>query len=130
VSEEEDQEEGFAVRMHFVGAEQVPILYASHIFVRFEEHVFHVTFAQQAGPLELHLDRETLEREGLPTQVVARLAIPVDHWRRMLEVAQGNYANWEKAVAAGFTTVVEAGEYEEPASLKKGDGDLPSPRRK
>lgn len=83
-----------SVQMHFVGGDELPILYASNVFIRHEEGVFLVSFAQAHGPYEVRPDLQKLVDEGIPSRIVTNLAIPPNRWKEILEVAVRNYDSW------------------------------------
>ena len=61
-------------------------------------------------------DLEEIARKGLDAKVVARLSVPANRWKTILEVAVLNYARWAKANGAppleleGFTVAGQEAE--------------------
>lgn len=83
----------------FEGAEDVPILYASNVFVRHENDVFLLTFAQAHGPYLIDITKEELESmKTIPAKIVARLAIPPSRMKEIVNVLSGNYEAYEKRI--------------------------------
>jgi hypothetical protein len=84
------------IQLNFENPDNLPIVYASNAFVRFEEHAFIVTFAQVAGPTEVNPDVDELKKTGLPARIVARMVVQADDWDRILRVFADNYENWDR----------------------------------
>jgi len=86
---EDETQQGIQVRARWENTERIPILFANHVFVRLQDDDFVVTFGQAELPYEVDLTdemREKLRTEGLPIQVVARLAIPAEKISSVIEV--------------------------------------------
>jgi len=92
-----DEEAPIAVPVHFVGGDDLPILFASNVFIRSEDLTFFVSLAQVHGPYTLNQDREELAQTGVEGRIIARFAIPPNRWKAILDVAVRNYGHWAKA---------------------------------
>lgn len=82
----------------------LPILLANHAFVRLQDDCFIVTFGQIELPREIDLSEETKERlesEGIPVQIVSRLAITPARMRIIIESFSRLYEIWERQQSGG-----------------------------
>ena len=82
----------------------LPILLANHAFVRLQDDSFIVTFGQMELPREAELSDETkarLEKEGIPMQVISRLAITPARMRTIIEIFSRMYDSWERQQSSG-----------------------------
>ncbi|MFH1140822.1 MAG: hypothetical protein V1724_03940, partial [Chloroflexota bacterium] len=60
------------------GTDDLPILMANQIFIRYQDGQAILTFGQAISPYELQISEETIEqlrREGTPCRVVARVSV-------------------------------------------------------
>ncbi len=90
------REEAVTTQLHYVGGEELPMLFANHIFIRAHGVAFYVAFAQSHGPWEIRADPERLAREGVNARIVSSLALTADKWKEMLEVAVRQYDTWAR----------------------------------
>ena len=91
------KEEGLILEVEFEGSENVPIVFANNMFVRHEEDMFIITFAQAHGPYIVKPTVEQLKEIGkVPTQVVARIAVSPIRMKEFLNVLNGNYEQFIK----------------------------------
>lgn len=70
-----------SVPTRWEGFEKVPILFADAVFVRLQGEQVIITFGHGQLPYEVQLSEETLMKlseEGVPIQVVTRLAVTPD----------------------------------------------------
>ena len=85
------------LQVTFEGGEQIPIVYASNVFVRHTEDVFLLTFAQAHGPYIVNPTNEQLRQmKTIPAQVVARIAVPPSQMKTWLDVLNSNYAQFKQ----------------------------------
>ena len=90
-------EKGFKLQVEFEGGENVPIVFANNLFVRHEEDMFVITFAQAHGPYIVKPTMEQLKQIGkIPSQVVARIAVSPIRMKEFLNVLSGNYQQFIK----------------------------------
>jgi hypothetical protein len=83
-----DEGESVLVRHRWTGLERVPIVFANHMWVRWQEDQFLLTFGQAELPFEPEISQETrenLKAEGLPIRPVVRLAISPAFMSRTIE---------------------------------------------
>ena len=73
-------------QVRFEGGEEIPILFANHVFVRSGPDGFLVSFAQSHGPYDLNITTETLRNEGIAAKIVARLIVPPNRMRQFAEI--------------------------------------------
>jgi hypothetical protein len=81
------QEEWVQVPMHWVGADEVPIMMANQIFVRYTEGQVLIAFGQAVGPYEVQVSKDTqarLKREGIPARTVAQVSVSPVRFGQML----------------------------------------------
>ena len=64
------------VHVTFEGGDDLPILFANHIFIRPTPDGFLVSFAQSHGPYRLNVTQKELEDEGVPAKIICKLVIP------------------------------------------------------
>ena len=89
------QEAGVHAKLEWVDAEAVPIVYANHLFVRHEGDVFVITLGQAHGPYWLELPGELKGKEfEVPIHTVARIAVPPQAMKLMLDALQQNYKHF------------------------------------
>ncbi len=72
------EQEPIRILLRWEGIDDVPILMANQIFVRYQEGQVILTFGQALPPYELQIREETmarLQREGAPCRAVAQVAI-------------------------------------------------------
>jgi len=94
----EPEEKSIVLEITFEGAENVPIVFASNVFVSHTEDVFLITFAQAHPPYIVRPTVEQLRKLGtIPAQVVARIAVPPSKMKEILEVLNGNYQQFVKS---------------------------------
>lgn len=88
---------GFKFEVEFEGGENVPIVFANNLFVRHEEDMFIITFAQAHGPYIVKPTMEQLKQVGkVPSQVVARIAVSPLRMKEFLNALIGNYEQFIK----------------------------------
>ena len=94
------QAEAITVSGHWEAFEQVPIVFANHIFVRLIDGQFLVTFGHTELPYELGpLSKETVQKlktEGVPIRAVARLAIAPEKMAEMIRALSEIHDSWRK----------------------------------
>lgn len=91
------REEGVTLEVEFEGSENVPIVFANNLFVRHEEDIFIITFAQAHGPYIVNPTPEQLKQIGrIPSQVVARIAVSPVKMKEFLSVLSGNFDRFMK----------------------------------
>ena len=73
-------------QVRFEGGEDVPILFANHVFIRSSPDGFLVSFAQSHGPYEVNVTQETIDKVGVPAKIIARLAIPTNRMREFSNI--------------------------------------------
>lgn len=85
---EPDNQDHDPVTAHvtFEGGEDLPILFANHIFVRLTPDGFMVSFAQSHGPYRLDLTPEQVAQLGIPAKIITRLLIPHARMKEMVEL--------------------------------------------
>ncbi len=94
---ERAKKQGMMLEINFEGAEEVPIAFVNHVFVRHFEDVFLVSFAQSHGPYIVSPTPQQLKQMGkVPARVVARIAIPPTKMKEILDVLNDNYARYLK----------------------------------
>lgn len=76
----------FPITVSFEGGEDIPILFANHIFVRGSSDGFLVSFAQSHGPYLLDATEEQMREMGVTAKIIARLLIPPSRMREMIDV--------------------------------------------
>lgn len=94
-----DQEQLLSVRVYWETADQIPVLYANHIWVRILDGQFHVTFGQAEGPYENPVSEATMAKlveSGAAIHPVAKLAISPMNMGRMIKVLNDLFNRWEK----------------------------------
>ncbi|MFH1140745.1 MAG: hypothetical protein V1724_03530, partial [Chloroflexota bacterium] len=72
------EQEPILVPMRWVGTDDLPILMANQIFIRYMEGQIILTFGQATPPYELQISKDTiaqLQREGAPCRAVARVSV-------------------------------------------------------
>ncbi len=74
------------VQVRFEGGEEIPIVFANHVFVRSGPDGFLVSFAQSHGPYEVELTPELLQLEGVAAKIIARLLVPPNRMREFAEI--------------------------------------------
>ena len=88
-----------ALPLVFVGAEDVPILYANVFVAQFQQDELLLTVGQVAPPILLGDEgerREQAERLSyVPVKVMARLALTRDRMAELLGVIQDNLAAYD-----------------------------------
>jgi len=92
-------EENFSIPIRWESTSRNPILFTNQIFVRAHEDHFIVTFGQTDLPYEVELSEETKERlgkQGLPIQVVARLAIAPASMGQFIQHLTAVHDSWQK----------------------------------
>lgn len=94
--------EGIPLQIEIQGAEQVPITFANHVFVRHEADIFLITFSQVHGPYILtdtpeEERNEAKKSETVPARVVCRLAMSPQQMKEAVGVLQRNYNRYLKA---------------------------------
>ena len=96
-TKEKPQDEGVTLKVTFEGGEDVPIVYASNVFVRHAEDVFLITFAQAHGPYIVNPTVEQLKQiRTIPARIVSRIAVPPSKMKEILDVLNGNYTQFTK----------------------------------
>ena len=96
-TKEKPQDEGVMLQVTFEGSEDVPIVYASNVFVRHAEDVFLITFAQAHGPYIVNPTVEQLKQmRTVPAKIVSRIAVPPSRLKEILDVLNGNYEHFVK----------------------------------
>lgn len=94
------REESVTLEVEFEGSENVPIVFANNLFIRHEEDMFIITFAQAHGPYIVNPTPEQLKQIGkIPSQVVARIAVSPVKMKDFLNVLSGNYEQFIKMKA-------------------------------
>lgn len=90
-----EKEVGVLAKLEWVDAEAVPIVYANHLFVRHEGDVFVITLGQAHGPYWLEIPEELKGKEfKVPIHTVARIAVPPQAMKLMLDVLKQNYKSF------------------------------------
>ena len=101
-TKEKPQDEGVMLQVTFEGSEDVPIVYASNVFVRHAEDVFLITFAQAHGPYIVNPTVEQLKQmRTVPAKIVSRIAVPPSRMKEILDVLNGNYEQFAKTQQRG-----------------------------
>ena len=77
------------IRVRFEGEEDLPILFANHIFVRTGPDGCLVSFAQSHGPYVTEISAEDLERDGVSAKIIARLLVPHNRIREFAGILNG-----------------------------------------
>lgn len=96
-TEKRPQDAGVTLEVTFEGGEDVPIVYASNVFVRHAEDVFLITFAQAHGPYIVNPTMEQLKQmRTVPAKIVSRIAVPPSRLKEILDVLNGNYEHFVK----------------------------------
>jgi hypothetical protein len=91
------QDGGVTLEVEITGSEDVPIVFANNIFVRHEEDMFLITFAQAHGPYIANPTPEQLKKIGkVPSQIVARIAVSPTRMKEFLNVLNGNFERFMK----------------------------------
>ena len=91
------REEGVTLEVKFEGSENVPIVFANNLFIRHEEDIFIITFAQAHGPYIVNPTPEQLKQIGkIPSQVVARIAVSPVKMKEFLDVMSDIYERFMK----------------------------------
>ena len=75
---ESAKQEPIQVPMRWVGTDDLTILMANQVFVRFQDGQVVLTFGQAMPPYELEISKETIEdlrREGTPCRAVAQVSL-------------------------------------------------------
>lgn len=99
-NDEVQRDEGVKLEVEFTGSENVPIVFANNVFVRHEEDMFIITFAQAHGPYIVKPTPEQLKKIGkVPSQVVARIAVSPIKMKEFLKVLSGNFERFMKMKA-------------------------------
>lgn len=63
--------------------------YANYLNVNYDAYAFHIAFSRLVGPIfATEADRQSFENSGWTADVVARLLIPPDALRNMIEFLQ------------------------------------------
>lgn len=83
------ESERLVVQVSFQGGEDLPILFANHIFVRTGADGCLVSFAQSHGPYQVDMTPEELQRVGVEAKIIARLLIPTNRVREMADIFNG-----------------------------------------
>lgn len=76
------------VPLRWVGADEVPIMMANQIFVRYSDGQIVIAFGQGIGPYELPISKDTearLKREGIPVRTVAQVSVTPVRLGQMLQ---------------------------------------------
>ena len=98
--DEVKRDEGVMLEVEFIGSEDVPIVFANNVFVRHEEDIFIITFAQAHGPYIDKPTTEQLKKIGkVPSRVVARVAVSPVKMKEFLDVLNGNFESFKKMKA-------------------------------
>ena len=87
-SERTQSAETITVQVRFEGGDDVPILFANHVFVRSGPDGFIVSFAQSHGPYVVDTTLEVINREGVAAKIIARLLVPPNRMRQFAEIFQ------------------------------------------
>jgi hypothetical protein len=77
------------IHVRFEGGEELPILFANHIFVRPTPDGFLVSFAQSHGPYLVNATPDELEKLGVAAKVICRLIIPINRIHELARIFQG-----------------------------------------
>jgi len=97
LEEGSEKEVGVHAKLEWVDAEAVPIVYANHLFVRHEGDVFVITLGQAHGPYWLEIPEELRGKEiKVPIHTVARIAVPPQAMKSILDAQNQNYARFLK----------------------------------
>jgi hypothetical protein len=97
-----EKEVGVRAKLEWVDAEAVPIVYANHLFVRHEEDNFVITLGQAHGPYWLEIPEELKGREiKVPIHAVARIAVPPQAMKSMLDALNQNYERFLRKQGRG-----------------------------
>lgn len=71
------------------GLEECRPEYANYLNVNYDAYAFHIAFSRLVGPIfATEADRQAFENSGWTADVVARLLIPPDALRNMVEFLQ------------------------------------------
>ena len=93
----DDRETSVPARLEWADAESVPVVYANQVFVRHEEDIFVITLGQAHGPYWLEIPEELKGKEfKVPIHTVARIAVPPQAMKSMLDALNQNYARFLK----------------------------------
>lgn len=96
-TEKRPREEGVVLQITFEGSEDVPIVFASNVFVRHTDDVFLITFAQAHGPYIVNPTAEQLKQIGtIPARIVSRIAVPPSQMKEILDALNDNYRRFVK----------------------------------
>jgi len=103
LEEGSQKEDGILAKMEWADAEATPIVYANHLFVRHEGDIFVITLGQAHGPYWLEIPEELKGKEfKVPIHTVARIAVPPQAMKLMLDVLKQNYERFlEKQTKIG-----------------------------
>jgi len=83
------QPQQVSIQVRFEGGEDLPILFANHIFVRTGPDGCLVSFAQSHGPYVTEISAEDLERGGVAAKIIARLLVPHNRIREFAGILNG-----------------------------------------
>jgi len=83
------QPQQIPIQVRFEGGEDLPILFANHIFVRTIPDGCLVSFAQSHGPYVTNISEEELQKEGVTAKIIARLLVPPNRMRQFAEILNG-----------------------------------------
>lgn len=75
-----------SIQVRFEGGEDIPVLFANHVFVRSSSDGFLVSFAQSHGPYIVNPTPDDIQREGVAAKIIARLLIPPTRMREFAAV--------------------------------------------
>ena len=101
--DKEAAEEGLRVPLHWTGADEVPILMANHLFVRFIDGQFLVSIGQTHGPYELSETpeaQEKLAREGIDIRTIVRFSLSPEKMRDFAKALHAIFGRFEQELLA------------------------------
>lgn len=75
-----------AIEVRFEGGDDIPILFANHIFIRSGPDGFMLSFAQSHGPYLLRPTAKQLRSVGVGAKVIARLLVPPHRMQEMVDL--------------------------------------------
>ena len=93
----ENQSQEVLVPTHWERSPEVLITFVNHIFVRLQDDHVILTFGQSELPYEIEVTEEVraqLQEDGLPVQVVSRLAVTHQKLGEMAEQMNRIYNVW------------------------------------
>lgn len=71
--------------------------YANYLNVNYDAYAFHIAFSRLVGPIfATEADRHAFQRSGWAADVVARLLIPPDALRSMIEFLQKQLETYDE----------------------------------